>query len=92
MTRQGLGLLAICMVLVGASMALAQDLQAKAPPARPKTGVVQPLPAAQGSVRKGVVTNLLVPRYVTLKTNQGNARRGPGLYPRRHAVAGDRGI
>lgn len=28
---------------------------------------------------KGAVTNLPVPRYVTLKTNEGNARRGPGL-------------
>jgi SH3-like domain-containing protein len=25
------------------------------------------------------VTNLLLPRYVSLKTNEGNARRGPGL-------------
>ncbi len=28
---------------------------------------------------KGAVTNLPMPRYVTLKTNEGNARRGPGL-------------
>lgn len=28
---------------------------------------------------KGAVTNLPVPRYVSLKTNEGNARRGPGL-------------
>ena len=27
----------------------------------------------------GPVTNLPLPRYVTLKTNEGNARRGPGL-------------
>ena len=27
----------------------------------------------------GSVTNLPIPRYVSLKTNQGNARRGPGL-------------
>lgn len=27
---------------------------------------------------KGAVTNLPVPRYVTLKTGEGNARRGPG--------------
>lgn len=28
---------------------------------------------------RGAVTNLPLPRYVTLKTNEGNARRGPGL-------------
>lgn len=28
---------------------------------------------------KGEVTNLPLPRYVTLKTGEGNARRGPGL-------------
>lgn len=28
---------------------------------------------------RGSVTNLPLPRYVSLKTNEGNARRGPGL-------------
>ncbi len=28
---------------------------------------------------RGSVTNLPLPRYVTLKTGEGNARRGPGL-------------
>ena len=28
---------------------------------------------------KGAVTNLPLPRFVTLKTGEGNARRGPGL-------------
>lgn len=28
---------------------------------------------------RGAVTNLPLPRYVSLKTNEGNARRGPGL-------------
>ena len=28
---------------------------------------------------RGAVTNLPLPRFVTLKTNEGNARRGPGL-------------
>jgi SH3-like domain-containing protein len=28
---------------------------------------------------RGAVTNLPLPRYVTLKTNEGYARRGPGL-------------
>jgi SH3-like domain-containing protein len=33
---------------------------------------------AQVEVR-GAVTNLPLPRYVSLKTSEGNARRGPGL-------------
>lgn len=28
---------------------------------------------------RGIVTNLPIPRFVTLKTDEGNARRGPGL-------------
>ncbi len=31
------------------------------------------------AVVRGEVTNLPLPRYVSLKTNEGNARRGPGL-------------
>lgn len=34
---------------------------------------------AQDDVTRGAVTNLPLPRYVSLKTNEGNARRGPGL-------------
>lgn len=34
--------------------------------------------AAQDEAR-GAVTNLPLPRYVSLKTSEGNARRGPGL-------------
>lgn len=34
--------------------------------------------AAQEEAR-GAVTNLPLPRYVSLKTSEGNARRGPGL-------------
>jgi SH3-like domain-containing protein len=42
-------------------------------------GVAQtPEPENPEQVR-GAVTNLPLPRYVTLKTNEGNARRGPGL-------------
>jgi SH3-like domain-containing protein len=39
-------------------------------------------PAAKAPVRdpnRGAVTNLPLPRYVSLKGNEGNARRGPGL-------------
>ena len=56
------------------------------PPAR---GAAAPAPAAPPTppARKepprdpnvGSVTSLPLPRYVSLKTNEGNARRGPGL-------------
>lgn len=38
-----------------------------------------PTEGAQHDPNRGAVTNLPLPRYVTLKTNEGNARRGPGL-------------
>jgi SH3-like domain-containing protein len=52
--------------------------------------IVQPQAAAEASVvpvlatpahdpNRGSVTNLPLPRYVTLKNGEGNARRGPGL-------------
>lgn len=39
----------------------------------------QPAPATKAPSTKGAVTNLPIPRYVTLKGAEGNARRGPGL-------------
>lgn len=38
---------------------------------------VAPTPARDPN--RGAVSNLPLPRYVTLKTSEGNARRGPGL-------------
>ena len=38
---------------------------------------VPPTPARDPN--RGAVSNLPLPRYVTLKTSEGNARRGPGL-------------
>ncbi|MBE9636021.1 SH3 domain-containing protein [Salipiger mangrovisoli] len=35
--------------------------------------------AAQAAEERGPVTNLPLPRYVSLKTSEGNARRGPSL-------------
>jgi SH3-like domain-containing protein len=40
---------------------------------------VPPVAAAPRDPGRGAVTNLPIPRYVSLKTNEGNARRGPGL-------------
>ncbi|WP_103334690.1 SH3 domain-containing protein [Pseudotabrizicola formosa] len=54
-----------------------------APPAMRPLG--PPAPSAVPAVavprdpNKGAVTNLPLPRYVSLKSNEGNARRGPGL-------------
>ena len=80
MKRTGVFGLALCLA---AGMALAQDGTA-----------VQEQPSAKGAVldgpnpnvadkprdpNKGAVTSLPIPRFVTLKGNEGNARRGPGL-------------
>lgn len=50
-----------------------------APPAVPVAAapVVQDEPVRDPN--RGAVTNLPLPRFVTLKTSEGNARRGPGL-------------
>ncbi len=34
---------------------------------------------AQGGPERGAVTNLPIPRYVSMKANEGNVRRGPSL-------------
>ncbi|WP_114964672.1 SH3 domain-containing protein [Alkalilacustris brevis] len=36
-------------------------------------------PTVAAAQERGAVTNLPLPRYVSLKANEGNARRGPGL-------------
>ena len=35
--------------------------------------------AAQAVAEKGPITNLPIPRYVSMKANEGNVRRGPSL-------------
>lgn len=59
-------------------------LSAPAPRAEiaPKRKTVTALPKQAEPPRdpsRGAVTNLPLPRFVSLKTNEGNARRGPGL-------------
>lgn len=51
---------------------------AEAPEALPPAPEAQATAAPPGPVR-GPVTNLPLPRFVSLKGNVGNARRGPGL-------------
>lgn len=41
--------------------------------------VVLAMGATAQEAQLGAVTHLPLPRYVSLKTNEGNARRGPGL-------------
>lgn len=52
--------------------------------AAPAAAPVAPAPAAKPATpprdpSKGAVTNLPIPRFVSLKGNEGNARRGPSL-------------
>ena len=52
-------------------------LAAPAPAAEPTASSKPQEPARDPS--RGAVTNLPLPRFVSLKTGEGNARRGPGL-------------
>jgi SH3-like domain-containing protein len=65
------GVLAVALALV-APPSHAQD-------AEPATTVPAKPPEKQCQPDVGCVTNLPLPRYVSLKGNEGNARRGPGL-------------
>ncbi|MBL4916207.1 SH3 domain-containing protein [Szabonella alba] len=42
-------------------------------------GVAETAVPAVDGIQRGAVTNLPLPRYVSLKAREGNARRGPGL-------------
>lgn len=68
--------------LVPAAAATAAPQDAPAP-ALAAPAPTAPVPAAQPRVQRdptrGSVTNLPLPRFVSLKGNAGNARRGPGL-------------
>jgi len=50
------------------------EVAAPAPEAEPVV-----VPQAPQDPHRGSVTNMPLPRYVSLKTDKGNARRGPGL-------------
>ena len=80
------GVLALVLTLVlTAGAGLAQDGTAameQAPQSRPAALNDPGTTTATDTPRdptKGAVTNLPIPRFVTLKGNEGNARRGPGL-------------
>lgn len=76
------GLLALAM---GAASVAAQDSgssveqQVEGTTDPGMNGAAAPDDQVQHDPGKGAVTNLPIPRFVTLKGNSGNARRGPGL-------------
>jgi SH3-like domain-containing protein len=76
------GLVGLALAL---SMASAQAQDGTAPQEQAsRPGIVLDGPNPDGSAQprdptKGAVTNLPIPRFVTLKGSEGNARRGPGL-------------
>lgn len=57
--------------------AASSAIEAVAPVAAPEPAPVVSAPVA--GPQRGAVTNLPLPRYVSLKNGEGNARRGPGL-------------
>lgn len=69
-----------------AAAPIAEPVPESAPDAAtaPAAAPVAPAPAAKPATpprdpSKGAVTNLPIPRFVSLKGNEGNARRGPSL-------------
>ncbi|MCE6961401.1 hypothetical protein LAZ40_20440 [Cereibacter sphaeroides] len=68
--------LAVTLVLAACGAAAAQET---APPPDEMAGAAEAAPAPERVPGVGPVTNLPLPRYVSLKTSEGNARRGPGL-------------
>ena len=64
-------------VMLAASLGMAQAQSAGAPSSA-DARIVRVQDSAGGAGR-GPVTNLPVPRYVSLKGSEGNARRGPSL-------------
>jgi SH3-like domain-containing protein len=79
---------ALAGALAGAAPALAQEGASGAPPSPEATAAAAEAAAAPVAARPanrpcrpgyGCVTDLPLPRFVSLKTGEGNARRGPGL-------------
>ncbi|NDR59340.1 aspartyl-trna synthetase [Pseudoruegeria sp. M32A2M] len=56
------------------------------------SAIMVPAQAADQPVTRGPVTNLPLPRFVSLKTSEGNARRGPSLSQRIDWVYTRRGL
>ncbi|MBP1805792.1 SH3 domain-containing protein [Rubellimicrobium aerolatum] len=80
--RLGLAVLALCAGPVGAQVRPLARPATLSPPA-PEEAVVPvaqpPAPVVPTPPTVGSETSLPLPRYVSLKTDEGNARRGPAL-------------
>ncbi len=74
----GMGLVSGLLLFASGQFATAQQSPAPevAPAVQAESTAKKPAPRDPNI---GPVTQLPLPRYVTLKTNEGNARRGPGL-------------
>ena len=79
------GLRAVCAALLAgvAGMALAQEAEVPHPVPRPvalsatEAAAPIPTPASAAATRTGPVTGFPLPRYVSIKASEANARRGP---------------
>ena len=70
----------LCALLILAPLsATAQESVATAAAQPVKPTATSPTPEVPADDKRGPVTNLPLPRYVSLKGSEGNARRGPSL-------------
>lgn len=70
---------AMAVAMAGAAAAEGTALTDSPPPPDDAAALTAITPTASQATGRGSVTNLPLPRYVTLKTGEGNARRGPSL-------------
>lgn len=79
----GLGICAVAVLTTGHGWAQSTDpgenLDAKEVPGMSADAEISRSPDGQQDPSRGSVTNLPLPRYVSLKGGEGNARRGPSL-------------
>ncbi|MDZ4094533.1 MAG: SH3 domain-containing protein [Paracoccaceae bacterium] len=73
---KGFTVLIVTLSLMAARPATAQEATEDRPETSASVSVAAPI--APRDPGRGAVTNLPLPRYVSLKTGEGNARRGPG--------------
>ena len=71
--RWGLGLISALVLVVSAALATEDTTKEDTAVAASETAEEAPV------LRRGPVTNLPLPRFVSMKSNEGNARRGPSL-------------
>lgn len=84
MTKQGGSAISLWVALALVPTLVWAETRPKPRPDRApfqKTVAIAPTPSAKPArdPSKGAMTGLPIPRYVTLKGGEGNARRGPGL-------------